>query len=212
MARGTRRFSPWVESAATDTAKLELLEGFLNRSEIVDCTEYALRWLSECAGVTQSMCLARREGDTTLTAIGSYGFGPGAFTTLTISLEDWRNPLVQILANRRHSFFPVVTASGQERRRRPSTPFEHNAFHVLPLRTSTPTRPSGCCCGEARAASRQKSSGSERRSRCGSRNCCAVSRSPRATASRSTNDRCFARSSTPSPIRFCSPILKAACS
>jgi signal transduction histidine kinase len=137
MARGTRRFSPWVESPATDTAKLELLEGFLNRSEIADCTEYALEWLSEYGGLTQALCLARREGETTLAAIGSYGFGPGALSNFTISLEDWRNPLVQILTNRRHTFFPALTASGHERRRRPSTPFEHSAFHVLPLRTST---------------------------------------------------------------------------
>src|SRR5689334_21058729 len=137
MARGTRRFSPWVESPATDTAKLELLEGFLNRSEIVDCTEYALQWLSEYAGVTHALCLARREGESTLAAIGSYGFAPGAFGTFTVSLEDWRNPLVQILGNRRHAFFPAVPPSGHERRRRPATPFEHSAFHVLPLRTGT---------------------------------------------------------------------------
>ena len=63
--------------------------------------------------------------------------GPGALSKFTISLEDWRNPLVQILTSRRHTFFPAVTASGHERRRRPSTPFEQSAFHVLPLCTYT---------------------------------------------------------------------------
>jgi len=137
MARGNRRLSTWVESTATDTAKLELLEGFLNRSEVVDCTEYALRWLSEYAGVGQSLCLARRENDTTLTAIGSHGFRPATFREFSVSLEDWRNPLIQILTNRRHTFFPAVNGLGHERRRRPSTPFENNAFHVLPLRSNT---------------------------------------------------------------------------
>jgi signal transduction histidine kinase/PAS domain-containing protein len=137
MARGTRRLSSWVESPASDTAKLELLEGFLNRSEIVDCTEFALRWLSEYAGVTESLCLALRDNDTTLSAIGSHGFRPSALRDFSISLDDWRNPLVQILTNRRHTFFPAINALGHERRRRPPTPFQHNAFHVLPLRAST---------------------------------------------------------------------------
>src|SRR5215470_199103 len=132
MARGTRRLPSWVESPATDTARLELLEGFLNRSEIVDCTEFALRWLFEYAGVTQSLCLARRESDTTLSAIGSHGFRASTLRDFSISLDDWRNTLVQILTNRRHTFFPAVNTLGHERRRRPATPFEHSAFHVLP--------------------------------------------------------------------------------
>ena len=136
MARETRRLSPWVESAATETARLELLQGFLNRTELVECTEYALGWLCEFGAVSQSVCLARREGDTTLTSIGSYGFGPASFSTFSVSIEDWRDPLVHILTSRRHSFFPPVS-SAPERRRRPSTPFENNAFHVVPLRAGT---------------------------------------------------------------------------
>ncbi len=137
MARGTRRLSSWVESTGTGSARLELLEGFLNRTEVADCTHYALQWLAECGGVAQSLCLARREGDVTLSSVGSRGFRQSSFGNFSLSVEDWRNPLVQILANRRHAFFPAVSSNGAERRRRPSTPFEHNAFHVLPLRTST---------------------------------------------------------------------------
>jgi len=137
MARGNRRFSPWVESTPIETAKLELLEGFLNRSELADCTDYALQWLAEYGGVQQSLCLARREGETTLTTVGSYGFRQASLSNFAVSVEDWRNPLVQILANRRHTFFPAVSSSTPERRRRPSTPFQSTAFHVLPLRTGS---------------------------------------------------------------------------
>ncbi len=135
MARGMRRLSPWVERPAADSAKLDLLEGFLNRSEVADCTDYALQWLAEFAGVAQSICLARRDGEATLAPVGSYGFRQGNLAGFTVSTDDWRNPLVQILSNRRHVFFPAIAASGPERRRRPLTPFAHGAFHVLPLRT-----------------------------------------------------------------------------
>jgi signal transduction histidine kinase len=137
MARGNRRLSHWVESTDTETAKLELLEGFLNRSELADCTEYALRWLAEVAGIPQSLCLARREGETTLMATGSYGIRQTTPNSIVISTEDWRHPLVQVMANRRHAFFPAVSASGHERRRRPATPFQNSAFHALPLRTGS---------------------------------------------------------------------------
>jgi signal transduction histidine kinase len=124
-----------MESPDTDTARLELLEGFLNRSDVADCTEFALQWVAESAAVAQSICLARREGELTLTVVGSYGFRPASLSNFSVSLEDWRHPLVQILANRRHTFFSGIGPSGQERRRRPMTPFEQTAFHVLPLRT-----------------------------------------------------------------------------
>jgi signal transduction histidine kinase len=135
MARGNRRLSPWMESPDTDTIRLELLEGFLNRSDVIDCTEFALQWAAESTGIAQSICLARREGELALTVVGSCGFRPATLSNFIVSLEDWRHPLVQTLANRRHTFFSAVGASGQERRRRPATPFEQGAFHVLPLRT-----------------------------------------------------------------------------
>src|SRR5947209_208713 len=83
----------------TDTAKLELLEGFLNRSDVADCTKFSLQWLAEYTGVTQSLCLARREGETTLTPVGSYGLRQSTLGNFAISIEDWRHPLIQILAN-----------------------------------------------------------------------------------------------------------------
>jgi signal transduction histidine kinase/PAS domain-containing protein len=135
MARGNRKLSPWVESTDTDIARLELLEGFLERSDVADCTEFALEWAAESLAITQSICLARREGEMALTVVGSNGFRAASLSSFIISLEDWRHPLVQALANRRHTVFPAVGPSGQERRRRPTTPFQNSAFHVLPLRT-----------------------------------------------------------------------------
>src|SRR5262249_54045818 len=53
----------------------------------------------------------------------------------TVSLDDWGNPLVTAVNNRRSSFFPAAHSSA-DRRRRPSTPFEDSAFHVVPLGVS----------------------------------------------------------------------------
>jgi signal transduction histidine kinase len=134
MARGHRRASAWADATDVETARLELLEGFLNRSEVADCTEFGLEWLGHTLNITQSICLARREGDSMLSAIGAYGLPASAsVSNFIVPTEDWRHPLIQILANRRHTFFPAITGSS-DRRRRPSTPFEHNAFHVMPLR------------------------------------------------------------------------------
>ena len=136
MARGTRRVSEWADAADLDTARLELLEGFLNRSEVADCTKFALDWLADNLNVTQCICLARREGEDTLSAIGAHGLPPGVLANFSVPSDDWRHPLIQILANRRHTFFPAIGGATGERRRRPTTPFENEAFHVLPLRGS----------------------------------------------------------------------------
>src|SRR5256885_3795124 len=96
MARGTRRASAaWIDSADLDTARLELLEGFLSRSEIADCTQYALDWFAETLNITQSICLARREGDAALSAIGAYGLPTSALASFAVSTDDWRHPLIR---------------------------------------------------------------------------------------------------------------------
>src|SRR5262245_14075383 len=40
-------------------ARLRLLEGFLSRTEIADCAQFALAWLGETLGVNRSLCLVR---------------------------------------------------------------------------------------------------------------------------------------------------------
>ena len=87
MARGNRRApAAWIDSADLETARLELLEGFLSRSEIADCTEYALDWLAETLNITQSICLARREGDAALSAIGAYGLPTSALAKFAVDV------------------------------------------------------------------------------------------------------------------------------
>jgi hypothetical protein len=70
-----------------------------------------------------------------LFVIGTYGLSGSALSRFSVSLEDWGNPLVTAFANRKELFFPAPH-SGADRKRRPSTPFEDSAFHVLPLGVS----------------------------------------------------------------------------
>ncbi len=62
------------------------------------------------------------------------GLSSRAIANFTLSTDDWRNPLVHILTSRPHASYAAVPASLQERRRRPNTPFEDGAFHVIALR------------------------------------------------------------------------------
>src|SRR5262245_39718110 len=69
-------------------SRLRLLEGFLNRSEVADCAQFALQWLGEVLGVTQSLCLVRPSKEQTLFTAATYGL-PGAVATMfSVSLED----------------------------------------------------------------------------------------------------------------------------
>ena len=134
MARGQRRVSAsWAERTDIESAKVDLLEGFLSRSEVADCAEFALEWLADTLNITQSICLAHRTNESGLSTIGARGL-PSATANFTLPTEDWRHPLVQILTNRRHAFYPAVGGATAERRRRPATPFENGPFHVMPLR------------------------------------------------------------------------------
>ena len=115
-------------------ARLALLEGFLSLSGIPETVEFGLDWLSRVEGVHQSLCLVQRLNETSLSVMGSRGLSQAAIANFTLSTEDWRNPLVQILTSRPQASYPAVPASLQERRRRPRTPFEDGAFHVIALR------------------------------------------------------------------------------
>jgi signal transduction histidine kinase/PAS domain-containing protein len=134
MARSQRRErAVWENDVEPGTARIELLEGFLSRSEVADCTEFALSWLADRLHIPQSLCLARRQSDGPLSTIGAHGL-PSTVANFTLSTDDWRHPLVQILSNRRQASYPAVAVGATERRRRPSTPFENSAFQVMPLR------------------------------------------------------------------------------
>jgi signal transduction histidine kinase len=116
------------------TARLDLLEGFLSRSELPETAGFALDWLERFHGVKQSLCLTQRLNDTALSVAGSRGLSSRAIANFTLSTDDWRNPLIHILTSRPHASYAAVPASQQERRRRPKTPFEDGAFHVIALR------------------------------------------------------------------------------
>jgi len=123
------------ESAGDDVdllaARVRLLEAFVGRSEIADCANIGLQWLGEVLGIRQSICLIRPEGEPSLFVVAAYGLG-SAVTSFSVSLEDWRNPLVAAYINRKELFFPTPH-SAADRKRRPVTPLEDAAFHAVPL-------------------------------------------------------------------------------
>src|SRR5579872_1741556 len=113
-------------------SRIRLLEGLVARTEIADCTQYALQWLGEVLNRSKSICLIRPAGEQALFVSGAYGFPMAAVSSFTVSLEDWGNPLVTTFTNRKAIFFPAAH-SAADRRRRPATPFDDLAFHVLAL-------------------------------------------------------------------------------
>jgi len=125
-----------ADDDATLAARVRLLEGFVSRTEIADCTQFALQWLGETLGVSQSICLVRPGTEASIFAIGAYGLLSGEVTSFSISLDDWSNPLVTTFLHRKQIFFPSPH-SAADRRRRPSTPFEDSPFHALPLGMSS---------------------------------------------------------------------------
>src|SRR5262249_22528854 len=76
---GVPRLRVAVEAGPGDdselvAARVRLLEGFIARAEISDCTQLALQWLGEVLGFTQSVCLVRPELDQqSLFVVGSCG-------------------------------------------------------------------------------------------------------------------------------------------
>ena len=123
------------ESAGDDgdllASRVRLLEGFIGRGEIADCAQVGLQWLGEVLGIRQSICLIRPESEQALFVVAAYGLG-SAVTSYSVSLEDWRNPLVSAYTNRKELFFPAPH-SAADRKRRPVTPLEDAAFHAVPL-------------------------------------------------------------------------------
>src|SRR5436190_14903231 len=126
------RFALTIRGDETLGARLRLLEGFLSRTELADCAQYALQWLGEVVGASQSICLVKPIGEQTLFAVAAYGLPSASVANFTVSLDEWVNPLVAIVNDRRYTFYGA-SHSSTERRRRPSTPFEDSPFHVVPL-------------------------------------------------------------------------------
>ena len=116
-------------------ARLRLLEGFLSRTEITDCAQYALQWCGEVLGIDRAMCLVRPAGEQALFTVGAYGLPVATAAGFTVALENWDDPLIVALSQRRHAFYPAPHSAG-DRRRRPVTPFEDAPLHAIPLGVS----------------------------------------------------------------------------
>jgi signal transduction histidine kinase len=114
------------------TTRLRLLEALVSRADITECAQVGLQWLEETYGITRSICLVRPMGETSLLLVGGHGLATDLTASFAVSLDDWNNPLVTAISNRRAVFFPAAH-SVMDRRRRPVTPFGEAAFHVLPL-------------------------------------------------------------------------------
>jgi PAS domain S-box-containing protein len=118
--------------AAQLAARVRLLEGFVSRTDLADCATFALQWMGEALGVKPCICLVKDANEPMLFVVASHRLPGSAVASYTIALEDWNNPLVQVLAGRKQMFFPAPH-SAADRRRRPSTPFEDLPFHAAPL-------------------------------------------------------------------------------
>ncbi len=134
---GVPRMRVAVEGAIAEeedhlAARVRLLEGFVSRTEIADCAHHALQWLDDVLGVSQSICLVRPLGEQSLVVVGAHGLRGSSLGNFSVSVDDWANPLVTALTHRKQTFFPAAH-SAADRKRRPSTPFEDGAFHVVPL-------------------------------------------------------------------------------
>jgi signal transduction histidine kinase len=113
-------------------ARVRLLEGFVSRTEIADCAQHALQWLADVLGAAQSICLVRPLSEQSLVVVGAHGVRAAGLGKFSVSVDDWANPLVIALTNRKQTFFPEPH-SAADRRRRPATPLDDAPFYVLPL-------------------------------------------------------------------------------
>jgi signal transduction histidine kinase len=135
VAHAGRRLPAMGAPVDTGRRRLRLLEGLLSRTDAADCAQLALSWLADELHIGRSLCLVRPLREQSLTTIAAHGLPSTATSTFAVSLDDWSNPLVTALNNKRSSFFPAAHSSG-DRRRRPSTPFEDSAFHGIPFGVS----------------------------------------------------------------------------
>jgi signal transduction histidine kinase/PAS domain-containing protein len=134
--KGTAAGRAPADDGSEVIARLRLLEGFLNRTDFGDCSQHALEWLGGTIGVRQALCLARSTSEPAYTTVASFGL-PAAARSFALSTDDWSNPLVGALLNRRHLYVAAAhpTADG---RRRPSTPFDDSGFHAFTIGNSNP--------------------------------------------------------------------------
>src|SRR5262245_4256682 len=98
-------------------ARVRLLEGFVSRTEIADCAQHAQQWLGDVMGIAQSICLVRPLNEQSLFVVGAHGVRGANLGSFTVSVDDWANPLVTSLTNRKLTFFPSAHSAADRRRR-----------------------------------------------------------------------------------------------
>jgi signal transduction histidine kinase/PAS domain-containing protein len=113
-------------------ARLRLVEALVSRADISECAHAGLQWLQAVLGIGQSLLLVRPIGDASLVVVAAHGFLGEGTTSFGVSMDDWNNPLVTAVANRKPAFFPA-SQSAADRRRRPATPFGDSSFEAVPL-------------------------------------------------------------------------------
>ncbi len=123
---------PTRKDATSIAARLRLVEALVSRADIGESAQTGLQWLDESLGIRQSLCLVRPIGESSLLAIAAHGLSGEMAKSFAVSLDDWNNPLVTAVANRKPMFF-AAPHSAADRRRRPETPFDEAPFQVVPL-------------------------------------------------------------------------------
>ncbi|MGE0448320.1 MAG: ATP-binding protein [Vicinamibacterales bacterium] len=123
------------EGARLD-ARLQLLEGFLSRTDLGDTAQYGLEWLSRVLRVPKALCVIRQRGENVLHPIGWHGLPPADAAAFAVSVGEWESPLLSVLQTRRTVHYPAPETVA-DRRNRPATPFGDAPFHAVPLGLST---------------------------------------------------------------------------
>ena len=98
-------------------ARVRLLEAFVSRSDVTDCTQYALQWLREILGLTPSLCLLRPAGEDALFTVGAHGLPGTAIVSFYRVARGLEQSARHGLQQPRTRLFPCRAF-----RRRPQTP------------------------------------------------------------------------------------------
>ena len=187
---------------------VRLLEGFVSRTEIADCAQHRAavaerrprrpRNRSAWSGRRRRAVAVRRSARTGFAHRRRDVRSPSRSRTGTIRSSPRCTTASRSSFPRR---IPPPIA-----RRRPSTPFEDAAFHVVPLGVVRLQRRARSACCSSAAARRRSTELQLVHRRSSARSWIRFSasrRSPKAIASRGASGRCSTASSTPSPTRFC---------
>jgi PAS domain-containing protein len=84
------------------------------------------------------MFLIRAYDEQALFAVAWSGVPAVVAGSFAVNLDDWSDPLVNVLHSHQRRYFPEAH-SAADRRRRPQTPLADAGFHVAPITCGNPT-------------------------------------------------------------------------